>query len=79
MRATCLGGPSVVGDRWRWCPVALSGVGLPLGMRGLEGPDVVPAQGIPDSEGRTSVPSPVQPVQVIQGRGPYVCYKAPAT
>ena len=31
MRATCLGSLWVVRDRWRWCPVALSGVACPRG------------------------------------------------
>ena len=31
LRAICLGGPWVVGDRWPWCPVSLPGAGGPRG------------------------------------------------
>ena len=33
VRAIVLGGPSVVGDHWRWCPVALLGAACPRGWK----------------------------------------------
>ena len=45
---------------------------------GTGGPDlrdVLPAQGIPDAEGRHVMPQPVHPVQVVRRVGPHVCHK----
>ena len=74
MRASCLTGPLVVGHRWRWFPVALSGAAGPQrwGVRIVQ--IWCLRKGVPDAEGRPVVPPPVQPFQVVRAVGPHVCH-----